>query len=66
MGQPVEITNLEYSAADLRRLASREKRGEVAPAVVMKPPVIIKARSRFQSNRNAQCRTCASSRTFHF
>jgi hypothetical protein len=31
MGQPIEITNLEYSAADLRRLASREKRGEVEP-----------------------------------
>jgi transposase len=29
MGQPIEITNLDYSAADLRRLASREKRGEV-------------------------------------
>ena len=29
MGQPIEVTNLEYSAADLRRLASREKRGEV-------------------------------------
>ena len=29
MGQAVEITNLDYSAADLRRLASREKRGEV-------------------------------------
>ncbi len=29
MGQPIEITKLEYSAADLRRLASREKRGEV-------------------------------------
>ena len=24
MGQLIEITNLEYSAADLRRLASRE------------------------------------------
>lgn len=29
MGQPVEITNFEYSAADLRRFASREKSGEV-------------------------------------
>jgi transposase len=29
MGQPIEITNLEYSAADLRRLASREKDGQV-------------------------------------
>jgi transposase len=29
MGQPIEITNQDYSAADLRRLASREKRGEV-------------------------------------
>ena len=29
MGQAVEITNLDYSAADLRRLASREKRGEI-------------------------------------
>ena len=29
MGQPIEITNLDYSAADLRCLASREKRGEV-------------------------------------
>jgi len=29
MGQPIGITDLEYSAADLRRLASREKRGEV-------------------------------------
>ena len=29
MGQPIEITNLEHSAVDLRRLASREKRGEV-------------------------------------
>ncbi len=29
MGQPIKITNMEYSAADLRRRASREKRGEV-------------------------------------
>jgi transposase len=29
MGQPIGITNLEHSAGDLRRLASREKRGEV-------------------------------------
>ena len=29
MGQPITITNLEYSAADLRRLASREKDGQV-------------------------------------
>jgi transposase len=29
MGQPINITNLEHSAGDLRRLASREKRGEV-------------------------------------
>jgi len=29
MGQPIGITNMEYSAADLRRLASREKRGQV-------------------------------------
>jgi transposase len=29
MGQPIEITNLEYSAADLRCLASREKDGQV-------------------------------------
>jgi transposase len=29
MGQPIEITNLEYSASDLRRLASREKDGQV-------------------------------------
>jgi len=29
MGQPIEITNLEYSAADLRCLASREKNGQV-------------------------------------
>jgi transposase len=29
MGQPIDITNLEYSAADLRRLASREKDGQV-------------------------------------
>jgi transposase len=29
MGQPIEITNLEYSAADLRRLVSREKNGQV-------------------------------------
>ena len=29
MGQPIEITNLEYSASDLRRLASREKEGQV-------------------------------------
>ena len=29
MGQPIEITNLEYSVADLRRLAYREKDGQV-------------------------------------
>jgi len=29
MGQPIEITNTEYSASDLRRLASREKDGQV-------------------------------------
>ena len=29
MGQPLEIINLEYSAANLRRLASREKDGPV-------------------------------------
>ena len=29
MGRAVEVTNLEYSGADLRRLASREKSGEV-------------------------------------
>jgi transposase len=29
MGQPIEITNLQCSAADLRRLASREKDGQV-------------------------------------
>ncbi len=29
MGQPIEITNLDYSAADLRGLASREKHGDV-------------------------------------
>ncbi len=29
MGQPISITNLEHSGAHLRRLASREKRGEV-------------------------------------
>lgn len=29
MGQPVEITNLEHSAAALRRLSSREKDGQV-------------------------------------
>lgn len=29
MGRAISITNLEYSAADLRRLASREKHGEV-------------------------------------
>ena len=39
MGQPVEITNLEYSATDLRRVASREKDGQVvrrhqAPALL--------------------------------
>ena len=30
MGQPIVITNSDYSAADLRRLASREKDGQVA------------------------------------
>lgn len=30
MGQAITITNLEHSAADLRRLASRERDGEVA------------------------------------
>jgi transposase len=34
MGQPIEITNLEYSAADLRRLASREKDGQVVRRVL--------------------------------
>jgi transposase len=29
MGQPIGITNSDYSAAELRGLASREKRGEV-------------------------------------
>lgn len=29
MGQPIEITNLEYSASDLLRLVSREKDGQV-------------------------------------
>jgi transposase len=29
MGQPIGITNMEYSAADLRRLASRETDGQV-------------------------------------
>lgn len=29
MGKLVEITNLKHSAADLRRLTSREKRGAV-------------------------------------
>lgn len=29
MGQPIEITNLDYTAADLRRLTSREKNGDV-------------------------------------
>jgi transposase len=29
MGQPIKITNSDYSAADLRRLASREKDGDV-------------------------------------
>ncbi len=29
MGQPIEITNMDYSAADLRRLASRERDGQV-------------------------------------
>ena len=29
MGQPINITNVDYSAIDLRCFASREKRGEV-------------------------------------
>jgi transposase len=29
MGQPIIITNLDYSVADLRRLASKEKEGQV-------------------------------------
>ena len=29
MGRPIEITNLEYLATDLRCLASREKDGQV-------------------------------------
>jgi hypothetical protein len=34
LGQPVEITKVEYSAADLRRLASREKRGAVVRRIL--------------------------------
>ena len=29
MGQPIEITNLDYSAADLRRLSYRERDGQI-------------------------------------
>ena len=48
MGQPIEITNLEYSAADLRRLASREKDGQVVRRLLALA-MILEGRSRTEA-----------------
>jgi transposase len=48
MGQPIEITNLEHSAADLRCLASREKDGQVVRRLLALA-LILEGRSRTEA-----------------
>jgi transposase len=48
MGQPIAVINLEYSAADLRRVASREKRGEVVRRLLALA-MILEGRTRSES-----------------
>ena len=48
MGQPVAITNSDHSAADLRRLASREKDGQVVRRLLALA-LILEGRSRTEA-----------------
>lgn len=48
MGQPLEVTNLEYSAPDLRRLAAREKSGQVVRRLLALA-MILEGRSRTEA-----------------
>ena len=48
MGQPVVITNSDHSAADLRRLASREKDGQVVRRLLALA-LILEGRSRAEA-----------------